>query len=300
MKNIIEIKNFTKKYGNIIAVNNISFNVKKGELFSFLGPNGAGKTTTINTLVTFLKKDTGDITISGLKLGIDDNLIREKIGIVFQNPVLDNLLTVKENLKIRGKFYNITNLDAKIEELSKLMQLNEFIDRPYGNLSNGEKRRCDIARALLNEPEILFLDEPTTGLDPKSRKIVWNIIKRLQKKKNITVFLSTHYMEEATISDRIAIINNGEIIALDNPENLRLKYSQDILKIIPIDPIKFKKDLKEKHIIKGNTFIINVDSSMKALEIMNKYKNKIESFEVIRGTMDDVFLNIIGKQIGEE
>lgn len=216
LENIIEIKNLTKKYGSLIAVNNVSFNVKKGELFSFLGPNGAGKTTTINTLVTFLKKEKGDVTINGLKLGADDNLIRKKIGIVFQSPILDNLLTVRENLKIRGKFYNITDLDAKIEELAKLMQLNNFIDRLYGKLSDGQRRHCDIARVLLNEPEILFLDEPTTGLDPKSRKIVWNIIKNLQEKKNITVFLSTHYMEEAALSDRIAIINNGKIIAIFN------------------------------------------------------------------------------------
>ncbi len=300
MENIIEVKNFTKKYDKFVAVDNISFEVKKGELFSFLGPNGAGKSTTINVLTTFLTKESGEINICGFKLGQKDDEIRSKIGVVFQESLLDDLLTVRENLKIRGSFYKTPSLDEKINELAKLMKLEEFIDKPYGKLSGGQKRRSDIARALLNEPEILFLDEPTTGLDPQTRTIVWNIIKKLQSDKNTTVFLTTHYMEEAAQSDRVAIIDYGKIVAYDTPEQLRLKYSNDVLKIVPKDIAKMKKKLNKKDKIKGDMVIIDLKSSMDALSIIEKYKDDIKGFEVIRGTMDDVFINITGREIKGE
>lgn len=298
--NIIEVKNFTKKYDKFKAVDNISFDVKKGCLFSFLGPNGAGKSTTINTLITFLEKNSGDINIAGYTLGKDNEKIREKIGVVFQESLLDDLLTVRENLETRGHFYKNNNIDKKINEVSKIMQLTEFINKPYGKLSGGQKRRVDVARALLNEPEILFLDEPTTGLDPQTRKIVWEQIKKLQDEKNITVFLSTHYMEEASESDMVAIIDHGKIVAYNTPEQLRLKYSSDILKLIPYDIKEFKKIVKEECKFRNDVCIISVKSSMDALSIIEKYKEYIESFEVIRGTMDDVFINITGHEIKED
>lgn len=300
--NIIEVKNFTKKYGNFKAVDDISFEVKKGCLFSFLGPNGAGKSTTINTLISFSEKTKGTITIAGYTLGKDDEKIREKIGVVFQDSLLDNLLTVRENLEVRGSFYHINTkeINEKINKVNKIMKLNEFIDRPYGKLSGGQKRRADIARALLNEPEILFLDEPTTGLDPQTRKAVWEQIKKLQDEKNITVFLTTHYMEEAIDSDMVAIIDHGKIVAYDTPEQLRLKYSSDVLKVIPKDINKFKTIVKEECKIKNDTCTINVKSSMDALLLIEKYKEYIDSFEVIRGNMDDVFINITGSEIKEE
>ncbi len=297
MENIIEVKNLTKKYNDFVAVDKISFNVKKGELFSFLGPNGAGKSTTIRVLTTFYEKDNGDIKICDLVLGKNNDQIRQKIGVVFQESLLDDLLTVRENLMIRGSFYDLENVNAKIKDLCKVMKLDEFIDKPYGKLSGGQRRRVDISRALLNEPEILFLDEPTTGLDPQTRSIVWDIIRKLQKDKNTTVFLTTHYMEEAAQSDKVAIIDYGKIVAYDTPEKLKLKYSSDLLKIIPKDMNIIKKKLKMDFRIKGDMIVIEIKSSMDALSIIEKYKDYIEAFEVVRGNMDDVFINITGREI---
>jgi len=299
MNDIIEVTNLVKKYGNISAIDNISFNVKKGSLFSFLGPNGAGKSTTINILTSFLEKTSGHIKILGFELGKDNKKIREKIGVVFQESILDNLLTVRENLTVRGSFYNINKKELKnrIEDVIKTMQLTDFVDRQYGTLSGGQKRRADLARALLNEPEILFLDEPTTGLDPQTRVAVWDKIKQLQDDKNITVFLSTHYMEEAAQSDMVAIIDHGKIVAFDTAEQLRLKYSSDTLKLIPNNINEFNQILQEECKVKNDTCILNVKSSMDALIIIEKYKEHINSFEVVRGTMDDVFINITGREI---
>ena len=297
MRNVIEINNLVKKYNNKKVVDNLTFNVMEGSLFSFLGSNGAGKTTTISIITTLLKRDSGTIKIDGINLDDDNDLIRNKIGIVFQNSYLDDLLTVYENLMIRGSFYYSKNtLKEKVDFVIKLLKLNEYSNQRYGTLSGGEKRRVDIARAILHEPKILFLDEPTTGLDPANRELVWNTIKKLQKDRKMTVFLTTHYMEEANESDIVGIIEKGKLIAYDTPYNLKKKYANDLVKIklINKDDIKF---IKEKYELINNTVLIKVKNSIEGLEIACKYKKYIENIEILNGNMDDVFLNITGSRI---
>ena len=300
--NIIEVKNFTKKFGDFIAVDNISFEVEKGSLFSFLGPNGAGKSTTINTICTLYKKSEGIIKIAGFELGKNDDDIRHKIGVVFQESILDNLLTVRENIKLRASFYGIKGkeFENRLKEMSKVIKIEEFLDKKYGELSGGQKRRADISRALINEPEILFLDEPTTGLDPQTRINVWDTLKSLQKEKGITIFLTTHYMEEAAASDRVLILDHGKIIENDTPDNLRVKYSSDLLKILPKNKEELIESLKVKYSIKNDTFIIPLKDSIEALNILNGISSNIEAFEVVRGNMDDVFVSLTGKEIRGE
>ena len=235
MEKIIDVINLHKSYGQIKAVNGISFYVEKGSLFAFLGPNGAGKTTTINILSTLLTKDQGEVFVNDNKLGEHEDEIRNAIGIVFQEGVLDPLLSVKENLETRGSFYGLQKevLNERVKNALEITGIMELSSRKYGSLSGGQKRRADIARALLNAPRILFLDEQTTGLDPQTRKNVWQTIIRLQKEENMTVFLTTHYMEEADMADYVVIIDNGEIAAKGTPSFLKDEYSNDILKIKP-------------------------------------------------------------------
>lgn len=297
MDNIIEVNNLSKKYNQKKVVDNLSFNVKAGSLFSFLGSNGAGKTTTISIITTLLKKDGGNVKVDGIDLDVDNDLIRKKIGIVFQGSHLDDLLTVNENLKIRASFYyNNKELKSKVNKVIKMMRLDNYTNQKYGTLSGGEKRRVDIARALLHEPKILFLDEPTTGLDPANRHLVWEIIKKLQKDKKITVFLTTHYMEEANESDIVAIIDKGKIIAYDTPFNLKCRYAHDTVKI-KLNDSKNIKHIKEKYNIHEDIITIKVDNSMEGLKIANKYKEHIDSVEILKGNMDDVFLEVTGSSI---
>lgn len=300
--NIIEVKNFTKKYNDFTAVDNICFEVEEGSFFSFLGPNGAGKSTTINTICTLYRKNSGDIKVAGFELGKDDDAIRNAIGVVFQESVLDNLLTIRENIKLRASFYGIKGaaFEKQLNKIAKVVGIEEFLDKKYGTLSGGQKRRADIARALINEPKILFLDEPTTGLDPQTRINVWNTLKNLQKEKGVTIFLTTHYMEEAAGSDKVIVIDHGKIIANDTPDNLRLQYSSDLLKVIPKNKDKLIKDLKINYSIKNETFNIPIKNSIEALSILNNISDNLEGFEVIRGNMDDVFVNLTGKEIRGE
>lgn len=303
MNKIIKVNNLVKRYGDVEAVKNISFDVTEGSLFAFLGPNGAGKSTTIDILATLITKNQGEVIINDWKLGRDDSEIRNNIGVVFQNSVLDDLLTVKENLQVRGSFYGLRGkiLGKRIEEASRITQCDEFLDRPYGKLSGGQRRRADIARALINQPKILFLDEPTTGLDPKTRVSVWKTIKEMQENFKMTVFLTTHYMEEAANADKITIINKGEIIEEGSPHELKKRYTEDVLKIY--QPSKeIYKHLSENNInytLDKNTIIIGIKSVNETIDILADLKNYIFSFEVIRGNMDDVFLNIIGEIGGE-
>ncbi len=231
MHKIIEIEKLRKSYGNITAVNEISFYVERGQFFALLGQNGAGKTTTMDILCTLMTHDSGIVTIDGLRLGKDDQKIKSKIGVVFQDSVLDPLLTVRENLTIRAKFYfkNKANAKQAVHDTALAVEAMEFIDQPYGKLSGGQRRRVDIARALLHRPDILFLDEPTTGLDPHARKLVWTTIKRLQQEREMTVLLTTHYMEEAAISDYIVMLNHGRIIADGTASELKAKYKANTL-----------------------------------------------------------------------
>ena len=247
MSPIITVKGLRKKYGAIEAVKGIDFLVKKGELFAFLGPNGAGKTTTIDIICTLLQADSGSVTVADYVLGRQDNKIRSSIGVVFQDSILDKLLTVKENLYIRGSFYgmNAGELASSVRMAAKAAGTESFINRPYGKLSGGQRRRADIARALVHTPKILFLDEPTTGLDPQTRKSVWETIRNLQAESGMTVFLTTHYMEEAANADYVAIIDNGLISAKGTPAELRKKYTTDILRLFPKDTAKLSQLLND-------------------------------------------------------
>ncbi|MDD4027723.1 MAG: ABC transporter ATP-binding protein [Bacilli bacterium] len=302
---IIKIENLTKKYNNFIAVNNISFNVEEGSFFAFLGPNGAGKSTTINVLCTLLKKNSGNIEICGYKLDEDNEMIRNNIGVVFQNSHLDDLLTVYENIKVRAGFYNIKKeiFNSRLEYISNTLGIKSILKKRYGKLSGGQKRRVDIARALINEPKILFLDEPTTGLDPQTRKKVWEILDLIQKKNNTTIFLTTHYMEEAVNADNIVIIDDGNIIANDSPMKLKEKYTSNILKLLPInyDYIINYLNLKSiKYESKSSAICIYLKNNMDSINIINDLKNYISSFEVLEGDMDQVFINLTGKDIRGE
>lgn len=302
MDAIINVKNLTKRYGQIEAVKGIDLQVKKGSLLAFVGPNGAGKSTTIHMLTTFLKPDGGEISVSGYQIGKDDNKIKHEIGIVFQESILDSLLTVRENLEIRGKIYNYKNEELK-NRVNHAMTVTDTLDlakRKYGTLSGGQKRRVDIARALIHEPNILFLDEPTTGLDPQTRLLVWATIEGLQKEKGMTVFLTTHYMEEASKADYVYVIDNGKIVASGTPNELKDQYSNDTLQIKGYDKKTLAALLKKEAIefsVQADVLIINLKEGWDALSILEKYREHIASFQVLNGTMDDAFVSITGKEL---
>ncbi|MCD4827346.1 MAG: ABC transporter ATP-binding protein [Acholeplasmataceae bacterium] len=297
MDEILAVKHLVKSYKEIIAVNDISFSVKRGSLFAFLGPNGAGKSTTINVITTLLEKDSGEVMINGKT---DDKYFREKIGVVFQNNVLDDVLTVKENLLYRGALYLKTKEKVleRYAELAEFLNLTEFENQKFKTLSGGQKRRTEIARALFANPEILLLDEPTTGLDPETRQIVWKVIEQLKEEKGITIFLTTHYMEEAANADHVVIINKGKIMVEGTPAFLKEKYSYDRIKIVAHDKNEFKKALEslDKAYTKiADQFIIIVKDTKETLNLIENLKDHIKQLEVVKGSMDDVFVNVVGK-----
>jgi len=304
--NVIEVKSLEKSYGEIKAVKGISFEVREGSLFAFLGPNGAGKSTTIDVLCTLNQYDKGDISVAGFDLRTESKQIRQNIGVVFQDNLLDKSLTIKENLSIRAGFYfkKKEEIIEAVTNASKEAKVEDLMKRKYGTLSGGQRRRADIARALLNSPKILFLDEPTTGLDPQTRKHVWETITRLQKEKRMTIFLTTHYMEEAAAADYVVIIDEGKIVANGSPYELKEQYSHEHIQIKgkkdcmeSIEKYLDSKKLKWKN---KKTFVdIGISSTLDALDILEPIKEYLESFEVLHGTMDDVFLNITGKEIRE-
>ena len=301
MEKIIEVKSLVKNYKDVKAVKGIDFYVEKGTLFSFLGTNGAGKSTTIDILCTLIEPSEGKVMINGYELGKNNYKIKQSIGIVFQESLLDPMLTVYKNLKIRGEFYRFSKKELKerIKAVTEVAQLEEFLHRPYGKLSGGQKRRADIARALINTPEILFLDEPTTGLDPKTRKDIWETIRRLQKEKGMSVFLTTHYMEEAEQSDYITIIGHGEILEKGTPLELKQRHCRDLLKLVPKDPERLKRVLKILQINflqKGEIIEIKLDSTMGAIPLVQRLEPYVTNVEIINGTMDDVFLDITGRE----
>lgn len=304
MTEIIAVDNLVKSYGSVEAVKNISFKVEQGKLFAFLGPNGAGKSTTIDIISTLLKEDSGKVTIKGNTVGVDDDVIRSLIGVVFQDSLLDNLLTVRENLLVRGSFYGLSKkeLNIAVEKAAKSCGVMEFLDRPYGKLSGGQRRRSDIARALINTPEILFLDEPTTGLDPQTRSNIWKTIKEMQAETGMTVFLTTHYMEEAAEADYVIIIDNGEIAASGTPSQLRDKYSKDRLVLSARDIGALRTRIYNDghgYLVTADTIILEIESTFEAMPLIDKYRDDLISFEVLKGTMDDAFINITGKEIRE-
>ena len=304
MESIIKVEGLCKEFGEVKAVKGIDFEVQKGELFGFLGVNGAGKSTTINMLCTVLKPTAGDVQICGMQLGKNDEEIRKKIGVVYQNNCLDERLTVKENLFIRGALYesNKKKLAENVARVCDVLRLDEVYNRRFGKLSGGWKRRCEIARALLHAPEILFLDEPTTGLDPATRKIVWESIGRLREEENMTIFLTTHYMEEAARASHIAIIDAGEIKEYGTPFSLKETYAKDKLILIPksgkenmLSGYLTRQGLAYK--MKEEAWQISMDSSLSAIPILNEAEPMIDGFEVVQGSMDDVFLNVTGRRL---
>lgn len=300
--NIIEVKNFTKKFGEFTAVDNISFNVEQGTIFAFLGPNGAGKSTTINTLCTIQDKTLGELRINGNDVTKQKDKVRNEIGIVFQETTLDGKLTVEENLKLHCDFYHVPHNDVmgRIDFVLELVDIENWRKAPVDSLSGGMKRRVEIARGLVHFPKVLFLDEPTTGLDPQTRANVWDYIQRLQKEKNITIFLTTHYMEEAEICNKVAIIDHGRIVAHDTPHNLKKKYTNTTVKIKTSHRnglIEYLGKYSIRYIQEAELVVIFATKVEDILEIISLFKEIIEDIEINNGTLNDVFLAITGKEI---
>ncbi len=297
--NIIEVRNLTKNYKEHKAVDGISFDVEEGELFAFLGENGAGKSTTINMLCTVLQKTSGSAFIAGHELGREDDEIRKVNGIVFQNSVLDRKLTVKENLLTRGSYYGLSakEVNKRIEPFKELFELGEIWNRRYEKLSGGQRRRVDIVRALINEPKILFLDEPTTGLDPKSRKMVWDHIDYLRRNLGMTIFLTTHYMEETRDSDHVVILDKGNIIAKGTPAELKSRYAHSKLVWYTAqspDSENLISRISNEYAYDADHYNIVTDDDL--TEFIYQNKNHIRDYELIKGSMDDVFLTLTGKE----
>jgi len=304
MKPIIEVKNFTKKYGGFTAVNNISFDVLEGSIFAFLGPNGAGKSTTINTLCTIFEKTDGVLLIDGKDVSTQKDAVRKAIGVVFQESTLDAKMTVEENLKMHCVFYKVpkSEVDERIRFVLELVDLSEWRRRYVSSLSGGMKRRVEIARGLVHYPKVLFLDEPTTGLDPQTRSHIWEYIVKLQKEKNITIFLTTHYMDEAEICSKVAIIDGGVIIANDTPFALKKKYTKDRAYITTENPAELEELLNKygiNYISKEKYHRIDADNIPLLLQVLSAQKDAISDLEIRKGTLNDVFLEITGKEIRE-
>ncbi len=299
----IQVENLHKQYGEQQAVKGISFTVDHGSLFAFLGANGAGKSTTIEILCTLLKKSSGTVKINGYTLdeSNDNAEIRKSIGVVFQQSLLDERLTVRENILHRGKTYGLSKaqLAENYQFVSTYLHLDDIEKQKYGTLSGGQKRRADIARALIHRPKILFLDEPTTGLDPQTRQFVWQAIKQLQIETNMTVFLTTHYMEEAAVAHQVVVLKQGEIVAEGTPDALKTKYAYDSMALVFHHSDKGRKWLKDNAISyseKLGIFSIRVESTLHALDLLKKVEPLIASFEVIKGSMDDVFIHIMDEE----
>lgn len=298
---IISINNLKKSFKEVQAVNDLSFKVKKGETFAFLGENGAGKSTTINIMCGMLAKDSGTVEISGIN--IDENLdeIKKRIGVVFQESVLDKALTVKENLQTRASFYGIIGrrFEERLKELTEMFELKDILNRTLKTLSGGQKRRVDIARALVHNPEILILDEPTTGLDPHTRRRIWEVIYDLKEKQGLTVFLTTHYMEEATEADYVLILEKGKISAQGTPLQLKNAYAKDYVTIYAENEQCVQKlNLPYEKIRNG--FRLSVDNTAVVTELIIKYPDIFKDYEITKGKMDDVFLNVTGRKIKGE
>ena len=303
MENIIEIDGLYKSFKEVKAVQNLSFRVKKGELFAFLGVNGAGKSTTISIMCGQLKKDAGSVKISGVDLDENADGIKRDLGVVFQNSVLDKALTVKDNLESRASLYGIfgKDFDNRLKELSRLLEFEDLLNRAVGKLSGGQRRRVDIARALLHKPKILILDEPTTGLDPQTRKLLWGVVDDLRKQEEMTVFLTTHYMEEATEADFVVILDSGKIVAEGTPLELKNAYTGDFITLYNIDEERVKV-LNMPYESVPNGYKIAVENTAKATELIMQNPAIFTDYEIVKGKMDDVFLAVTGKKLtgGEE
>ncbi len=298
MKKIIEISHLNKSFGEVKAVQDLSFQVREGELFAFLGVNGAGKSTSINIMCGQLSKDSGSIIIDGMDLEHQLNAIKSELGVVFQNSVLDSALTVYDNLQSRAALYGIMGdeFKARLAELAKLLDFGELLKRTVGKLSGGQRRRIDVARALLPNPKILVLDEPTTGLDPQTRKTLWNVISDLRKNENMTVFLTTHYMEEAAEADYVVILDNGKIAAEGTPLELKNTYTGDYITMYGVSEEEVKKLGVEYEPIR-DAFRLSVPNTKASTEIIIRNPELFIDYEITKGKMDDVFLAVTGKTL---
>ena len=298
MENMIQIEHLNKCFGDVKAVQDLSFQVKEGELFAFLGVNGAGKSTTINILCGQLSKDSGTVTIDGHDLDKQVDRIKRGLGVVFQASVLDSALSVYDNLQNRAALYGITGkaFAERLKELSHLLDFEDLLKRTVGKLSGGQRRRIDIARALLHKPKILILDEPTTGLDPQTRKLLWDVVSDQQKKENMTVFLTTHYMEEAAEADFVVILDHGKIAADGTPLELKNTYTGDFITLygaseeeakalgVPFEPIR-------------DAFRLSVPNTAAATELILRHPEVFRDYEITKGKMDDVFLAVTGTKL---
>lgn len=298
--NIIEIENLSKSFKDVKAVSDLSFSVKKCELFAFLGVNGAGKSTTISIICNQLKKDSGKIVIDGVDIDKNSESINSKLGVVFQASVLDGFLTVYDNLKNRAALYGIygKEFEKRLDELSDILNFKDLLKRSVKKLSGGQRRKIDIARALFHHPKILILDEPTTGLDPQTRKNIWNVINKLRKEEQITVLLTTHYMEEAADADYVVIIDSGKKVASGTPLELKNKYTGDFITLY---------NVKEEDVIKlgfpyeviRDAYRIAIPDTKTASNLIIEHQDIFNDFEITKGKMDDVFLQVTGKKLGD-
>ena len=298
MKNIIEISHLSKTFVEVKAVQDLSFQVRDGELFAFLGVNGAGKSTTINIMCGQLSKDTGSVYIGGTDLDTDPDSIKRSLGVVFQNSVLDKDLSVWDNLQSRAALYGITGKDFKerLAELAKLLEFENLLKRTVGKLSGGQRRRVDIARALIHRPKILILDEPTTGLDPQTRNILWKVVGDLRKNEGMTVFLTTHYMEEAADADYVVILDSGKIVAEGTPLTLKNTYTGDFITIYGIQESQIKEIGAPYEAIR-DAYRISVPNTAEATKLILQYPELFKDYEITKGKMDDVFLAVTGKKL---
>lgn len=298
MKDIIQIDNLSKAFGNVKAVQDLSFRVQEGALFAFLGVNGAGKSTTINILCGQLSKDSGRVVIDGTDLDKDVSKIKSTLGVVFQDSVLDKALSVYDNLQSRAALYGILGekFQKRLAELSDLLDFADLLKRPIGKLSGGQRRRIDIARALLHNPKILILDEPTTGLDPQTRQLLWNVISNLRKRENMTVFLTTHYMEEAAEADYVVILDSGRVAAEGTPLALKNSYTGDFITLYGVEEAAVKT-LETDYTALRDGFRLQVSSTAQATELIVKHPHIFADYEITKGKMDDVFLAVTGKKL---
>ena len=296
----VSVHGLRKSYGDLEAVKGISFDVKEGSFFAFLGPNGAGKSTTISIICSLLDYDSGTVEV----FGKNPAEARTEIGVVFQDHMLDDKLTVRENVSLRGSMYGLKGQELKdaVDKVLALTDSSEFADRRYGSLSGGQKRRADIARALVHDPKMIVLDEPTAGLDPQSRTMLWRTVFNLNRETGLTVFLTTHYMEEASDADDIVIIDHGEIVAQGTSDELKEQYCTDYIRAIPRDQESFINKLSFENIrftMDKGIFTIPVKDTISSIGLLNKFRDDLESFEVRKGTLDEAFIKITGGDDGE-
>lgn len=297
MNTMIEISHLSKSFGTVKAVQDLSFQVRKGELFAFLGINGAGKSTTINIMCGQLAKDEGRVCIDGADLDQDADRIKRSLGVVFQNSVLDKHLSVRDNLESRAALYGISGkaFRERLEELADLLDFHDLLKRTLGKLSGGQRRRIDIARALLHRPKILVLDEPTTGLDPQTRNLLWNVIHDLRKQENMTVFLTTHYMEEAADADYVVILDSGKIAAEGTPLALKNTYTGDFITLYGVEEAQVRG--LGSYTPLRDAFRIAVPNTAAATELIVRHPELFQDYEITKGRMDDVFLAVTGKKL---